>query len=64
MFDQVFSSVTGVHLHFQEQGIAPRVGDCGRCSQRGPVFDWPLPGFGQRCASCIVIESGGHQDAA
>jgi hypothetical protein len=64
MFGEKFSSATGVFMHFEEQGVTPRTGDCGRCGARGHVFDWPLPGFGQRCAACIVIESGGHPDAA
>ena len=64
MFGEKFSSATGVFMHFEGQGVTPRTAATAVARARGHVFDWPLPGFGQRCAACIVIESGGHPDAA
>lgn len=61
MFEK-FRTMTAVHEHFAAEGIEGVRGKCGRCERRdSPIYPWPLPGFGVRCAMCIVIES---QDSA
>lgn len=62
MFGERFRTMAGVHIHFEEQGVKPQPGRCEGCRQDGHVYPWPLPGFGTRCAACIVVES--QQDAA
>lgn len=57
MFEK-FGSMTEVHAHFAAQGIENVRGTCGRCGRDdAPVYPWPLPGFGEWCAACIVVES-------
>ena len=63
MFGEKFRTMAGVHIHFEEQGVEPESARCEGCQQRDvAVYPWPLPGFGTRCAMCIVTES--QQDAA
>lgn len=57
MFEK-FRTMAAVHEYFAAEGVENVRGTCGRCGDRDdPVYPWPLPGFGQRCAMCIVIES-------
>lgn len=61
LFGQKFSTMTGVHDHFAAQGVEPRMACCDKCAERKPVYPWPLPGFGSRCAMCIVMETTGGE---
>lgn len=60
MFGERFSTMAGVHIHFEEQGVEAERGNCEGCKERKPVYPWPLPGFGVKCAMCIVVESKGE----
>lgn len=61
LFGQKFSTMTGVHDHFAEQGVEPVMGNCDGCKERRPTYPYPLPGFGTRCAMCIVMGTTGGE---
>jgi hypothetical protein len=63
LFSQSFNTTTAVFAHFEREGVRPTREDCDGCHDRHWVFPWPLPGFGVRCAACIVIESRRQKDA-
>lgn len=53
---ETFGTVSGVHAALGDQ-CQPR-GECVACKRtQVTVYPWPLPGWGMRCAVCIVKES-------
>jgi len=57
MFGQ-FTSVTGVHLALGDDATRGVCAGCGRTDAL--TYPWPMAGaLGNRCAVCVVKESGG-----
>lgn len=63
LFGEKFRTMAGVHDSFAARGIEATTDECGRCERRKSVYPWPLPGFGVRCAMCIVMETTGGDSA-
>jgi hypothetical protein len=57
-----YATVSGVHNAMGREAVQ---GECASCGHgRRLVYPWPMGGvFGKRCATCVVKESGGLDDA-